>query len=446
LKVLYLLAVTVAAFAVPSVEATRPARWLVIPGLLALQVIVLWRCGIRVREVWRSTWRLKWLFMFLIACYAFLPADDRGGDEEWTRVPVPLTTWAMAVNVGGLTHAVLMCLQILTVILASAVVRLTGPGTDLVNGLRTLRFPTLFVHALDQTLGLLGGLRQPGAGTGGGTRGRPRPEDDPAGPKPTAPGFFTVLRRLLRGDVGFFNQAIRSNMDRAREQVQRESKGSLDERLAHDVAVITGVGLVMVSLKMLKFLPGVPFAPGFKTLLLYPLYILASRLTRSRWGGTVAGAVMGVIGFLQGDGRFGILEVLKHVAPGLLIDLLMPVVKRLPQRAVVYCGLGFLAAITRTATEWLVVLLLGARAEVYLFPAAKLVPNLVAGTLSGFITAFVLRAFLAPGGEEKPTAPTSSAGDRIGSGIPPDTGPRPDLVVTGQADAPDAGEGLKEGP
>jgi hypothetical protein len=39
------------------------------------------------------------------------------------------------------------------------------------------------------------------------------------------------------------------------------------------------------------------------------------------------------------------------------------------------------------------VLLLGARAEVYLFPAAVLVPNLVAGFLSGFVTIFVLRAF-----------------------------------------------------
>jgi hypothetical protein len=39
------------------------------------------------------------------------------------------------------------------------------------------------------------------------------------------------------------------------------------------------------------------------------------------------------------------------------------------------------------------VFLLGARAEVYLFPAAVLVPNLLAGFLSGFVTIFVLRAF-----------------------------------------------------
>jgi hypothetical protein len=100
-----------------------------------------------------------------------------------------------------------------------------------------------------------------------------------------------------------------------------------------------------------------------------------------------------VIGFLQGDGRFGVLEIFKHIAPGLVIDLGEPLARRLPPWALGYCVLGFAAAIARTATELLLVLLLGARAEIYLFPAAKLVPNLLAGTLSGFVTVFVLRAF-----------------------------------------------------
>jgi len=61
----------------------------------------------------------------------------------------------------------------------------------------------------------------------------------------------------------------------------------------------------MMSLKMLRILPGIPFFSGYKTLLLYPLYILAADLTYSRWGGTVCGTIMGVLGFLQGDGRYG---------------------------------------------------------------------------------------------------------------------------------------------
>jgi hypothetical protein len=59
-----------------------------------------------------------------------------------------------------------------------------------------------------------------------------------------------------------------------------------------------------------------------------------------------------------------------------------------------YCFLGVAAAAGRITTELVLVLLLGARAEVYLFPAAVLVPNLLAGFLSGFVTIFVLRAFV----------------------------------------------------
>ncbi|HMP18313.1 MAG TPA: hypothetical protein PKD72_14910, partial [Gemmatales bacterium] len=168
-----------------------------------------------------------------------------------------------------------------------------------------------------------------------------------------------------------------------------------------------GIGLVMVGFKMLKLLPGVPLASGHKTLLLFPLYILAARLTHTRWGGTTAGAVMGVIGFLQGDGRFGIFEVLKHIAPGMLIDLLMPITQRLPERAWVYCSLGLLAGLTRLTSELVVLLLLGTRAEVYVFFGIKMIPTLIAGTLSGFVALTLLKMFPAerlPGSHEKSTA------------------------------------------
>jgi hypothetical protein len=409
LKLLYLLAVTAIVFAVPDFVATRPARWYVVPALMAIQAAILLRCGISLRAVTRPVWRLRWLFAFLLACYSFVPGDGGRSGDDWRQVPLAFPGRSVGVNLGGLALASLMCVQILTVILASSVVRLTGSGTDLVDGLRALGLPALFVHALDQTLGQLGGLQHQGQGAGGGTGGgdglggrRQAAQAGMPGANSPSPGSFAIVRRLIRGDVGSFLQAIRGSLERATEQVARDVGGQLDERLAHDVAIVTGAGLVMLSLKMLKALPGVPFASGHKTLLFFPLYILAARRTHARWGGTTAGAVMGVIGFLQEDGHFGVLDVLKHLAPGLLIDLLMPIVGHLPQSAWVYCGLGFLAAIARTATEFAVVLLLGARAEVYVFPAARLVPNLIAGTLSGFVTVAVLKAF--PPGEADPPA------------------------------------------
>lgn len=125
---------------------------------------------------------------------------------------------------------------------------------------------------------------------------------------------------------------------------------------------------------------------------------------------------MGVIGFLQGDGRFGILEILKHLAPGVIIDLAQPWISRLPGWALGYCLIGVAAAVARTTTEFSLVALLGARAEIYIFPIAKLLPNLVSGFLSGFTTLFVLRAFDRPMPRrgESSAEPHSSTGDASG--------------------------------
>jgi hypothetical protein len=261
-------------------------------------------------------------------------------------------------------------------VLASMLVRLTGSGNDLATGLRAFSLPNLFVYSLDHTLELLGGAQRPGRGLGHGRGHR---------------GFLASVKRLLRGEIGGLTEAIHANIERAGERARLN--GDVGVHLAHDTGIVTGIALCMASVKVLKILPGLPFAPGHKVVLLFPLYVLASRLTYSRWGGTAAGSIMGVIAFLQGDGRFGVLEILKHITPGLVIDIGEPLVRRLPSWAFGYCLLGLAAAVARISTDLVLVVLLGARAEVYLFPAAVLVPNLVAGLLSGFVTTYVLRAF-----------------------------------------------------
>jgi hypothetical protein len=402
LKVTYLVAVTVVAFAVPAVEATRQVQWYVLPGLLGVQVLALLVCGVARAEIFRGVWRLKWLFVFLLACYTFLPADDQASPDRLYSWRLPGTPWVIPLNLAGLARAGLMCLQLLTALLASTVVRRTGSGRDLIDGLHAIGLPKLFVHAIDQTLALHSDR--------GGAKHRAKGDAPEAGAPST--GFRAFLGQVMRGDVSFFLRSLQKSFDRARAQTAGQVRDGMDERLAHDVAVITGVALAMTSLKMVKFLPGVPFAPGIKNLLLIPLYIVASRRARSRWGATAAGSILGLVSFLQGDGRYGVLDILQHLAPGLVIDLTAPLVRRLPPSAWVFCLLGFVAAAARTSTELAVVLLLGARAEVYLFPAAKLIPNLVAGTLSGFVTAFVLRSLPQEGAAEAPAAQTDGGGGR----------------------------------
>jgi hypothetical protein len=378
LKVIYLLAVTALAFMVPAVAATRPARWFVVPALLVLQIIILLACRIGVNDIIRPLWRLKWLFLFLIGCYFLLPPEHPEAGDTILHWRVPWIGWLLPLNFNGLERAVLMCLQIITLLLASIVIRLTGSGTDLADGLRAFGLPNLFVYSLDYTLELLGGAQRSGRSRGDG--------------KGHGSSLSTV-KRLLRGEIGGFVETIHANIERAGQRIRPDIDRDVTAHLAHDIGVVTGIALCMASVKVLRILPGLPFAPGHKVILLFPLYVLASRLTYSRWGGTAAGSIMGVIGFLQGDGRLGVLEILKHITPGLVIDIGTPLVDRLPTWSLGYCVLGLAAAIARISTDLALVVLLGARAEVYLFPAAVLVPNLLAGWLSGFVTMFVLRAF-----------------------------------------------------
>jgi hypothetical protein len=411
LKVSYLLAVTTAVFAVPAVPLTRPFAWPIVLALLTIQAIILAASRVGIDHVTRPIWRLKWLFVFLLAMYAVLPPEDPFTPERVLAGRIPGLGWTVSINLSGLGQAALMCLQITTVLLATTVVRVTGTSRDLVEGLHAFRLPPLFIHALDRTLDLVGaGTRgSGGSGRGGGRKQRT--------------GFIALSKQLARGDFSAFAESIRSNIARAGDPAATQ------DRLSHDVAVVTGLALCMASLKMLKILPGLPFASGHKTFLLFPLYVLASRLTHSRWGATSAGSIMGVIGLLQGDGRFGALEIFKHIAPGVVIDLGERVVRRLPWPLLGYCVLGLVAAMARTGAEFMVLLLLGARGEIYLFPAVKLVPNLIAGGLSGIVTVFVLRVFakhtppetqirppLVPATEEAVTPPSSGRGDRSGGG------------------------------
>ena len=143
----------------------------------------------------------------------------------------------------------------------------------------------------------------------------------------------------------------------------------------------------MLGIKALKLLPAIPFAPGHKGVILLPLYVVASRLTKSKLGGTATGLTMGTVAFLMGDGRYGIFEIVKHVAPGVFCDLLLPIVLAGGRRpgAVFWSLFGALLAIARFGTIFCITLAVQAPAVAY----AILIPGLTVHTIFGFLSGYV---------------------------------------------------------
>src|SRR5262249_45830558 len=127
------------------------------------------------------------------------------------------------------------------------------------------------------------------------------------------------------GDARVIVRGIERDIARAEEHAILHGAGERGRVLVRDVGVIAGISIRMLGFKALKILPSIPFAPGYKLVILTPFYIVASRLTPSRFGATLTGLVMGTVAFLMGDGRYGIFEILKHITPGLLCDAILPI-------------------------------------------------------------------------------------------------------------------------
>lgn len=200
------------------------------------------------------------------------------------------------------------------------------------------------------------------------------------------------------------------HVERADDHLQRTAGAAAngpDRATLRDIAVIAGISLTMLAIKVLKLLPGLPFAPGHKGVILIPLYVVAGFQTRSRAGATLTGATMGSVAFLLGDGRYGVFEIAKHIAPGIAVDLMMPMMRR--RRSVWAWSLfGLVIAMGRFATITVIALAVQAPAIVYAFLLPGLAIHATFGVLSGIVTAPLVRALGRLEAERAAHAPTAT--------------------------------------
>lgn len=383
-RVLYLLVIAVGVFVLKEP--------LGLTGALALQVALWLGLGLGLARLARQISKL-WLFsLFIVGSYAafsYDPALDR-----WHALSVLGAT--VSVNLTGVTQGALMVVRVLTVVLASQVAR-AGDPRAISAGLTRLRVPALIAVSLDVVLALLGdGRGGGGGGAGGGGRGRRRRQE---GQEP----FMASVKRLAKGDVAPVVERLERQIARASAAVDQSlgedsAAGAGRAELRRDVSVVAGVSLTMLAIKMLKLLPSLPFAPGHKLVLLTPLYIVASLLTRSRFGATLTGLCMGSVAFLMGDGRYGIFEIGKHVAPGLVCDLLVPLMLRADgelRSGRWWSLLGAAVGLGRFATIFLVTLAVQPPAVAFAFLIPGTLLNVFFGVMSGWVSYHVARAALA---------------------------------------------------
>lgn len=363
LKLVYLLAVVIAGLCLKT-----PVY---LAGLLGVQLLLWVWLRLPYRRMSRILWRSAGLTGFVALSYLlFEPVSRPAGvaAQSWPEQWVWQATQAI-------TRSWELGVRLLIVILCSTVVRESGRPGEFVRGLCQLRLPVTLALALETTLTLL----QPAERTRGSGR--------------SGQGPVAGLRRLFRPDISGIAAQLHAAIQRAHAHLAGSGLSAPPPQV-NDIAVISGVAVLMMTVRFMKLLPGIPFAPGHKLILLIPLYVVARRLTASRSAATLTGVTVGVLAFLSGEGRFGVFEVLKHAAPGLVVDLLAPggsssVVSK---RIVVYSIIGALAGVASYTATAAIALLLQAPAATLALLAPFGLSQVLCGAASGPITSALVTA------------------------------------------------------
>jgi hypothetical protein len=381
-RVLYLLSVALGLFAIH--------RLAVVAGIVVAQAALWLVVGLGAQRLARQVRKLWFFTLFIVVSYALTSEDP--ATDSWTRLH--LLSWGVSVNFTGALAGLTMVLRVVGVILAAQVAR-AGDGRAVAAGLGKLGAPRLVAASIDAVLALLGGggkdgRGRGGGGGGGGGRGGGRGRAQDTGGE----GFWAALRRISRGDVGPIVRRIDTHIENVEDHLRDEGFEERERDVARDVAVIAGVSLTMLGIKALKVLPNIPFAPGYKTVVLTPLYIVARMRTRTRFGATVTGLTMGIVAFLAGDGRYGPFEILKHTTPGIVCDLAVPAMVR-GHRApgpVAWSLLGALIGAARYATIFGVMLLVQPPRLAWALLVPGLALHTTFGVLSGWVSWQIVRA------------------------------------------------------
>ncbi|MEO0811909.1 MAG: energy-coupling factor transporter transmembrane component T, partial [Myxococcota bacterium] len=267
---LYLIALAIAVFLISDLR--------VLLGVFFVQLVVglgVWRSA---QPVLRSLRKLGVFSLLVIVSYAWVgtgAADDR---------TLALPIWPGTLSLDGLLYGLAMVLRIFSVVYASGWVRVVAGPRGFALGLSSLGLPNSFAELLDGTLALVegnsnlrggggrgrGGGGGGGRGRGGGGGGRRREREEAAEPS-------IEIRRLLKGDTDIFVDLVERSIRRARQS----------DRPA-DYSLLSGLLVLMLSIKALKIVPGLPFAPGHKGVVLIPTYLVAAALTTQRFGAILA--------------------------------------------------------------------------------------------------------------------------------------------------------------
>lgn len=241
-------------------------------------------------------------------------------DGPYWTLPLPWSDAGTDISKAGLQLSLELSLRVILVVLASVWVQQSSRKRDFVAALAAFRLPESVALTIDATLELatVGG----GGGGGGGKGKHRRRKNSDTNLAESTLTWANVKNRKLN--------VLTDILTQTREKTAAYLHATyphLDDERLRQIVLIAGGSVAIMSLRLLQVLPGLPIAPGHKNLVIVPVMLVVSKRYGRFGGGTALGVSVGLCSFMLGFGKFGLFEALHFIAPGVLADVLTPLLR-----------------------------------------------------------------------------------------------------------------------
>lgn len=345
LKLIFIVLISVAVFVAHSLYVTT--------GLFLLQLLLWWIAGLPVKKL-KSLEKIKWFLFMILFFHSFFTFKN-------DFVLFELFGWDCNISIAGLENGLLMAGNVLTMLTATLLVRLTSKQGDFIRGFQGLGLKKDHAIILDSVMSFTESerkLKKRG-------KGEVKSESD------------LSVKGLIKGKGGKIVRMINERLEEARSKYQN-----------NDLVVISTFTMIVTTIRFMKIAPGLPIAPGHKNILIIPFFILAGRMSNKRFPATNIGFISGIVHFLSGFGKYGPFGPLQFMVPGLVVDLLNPLFKK-SNSVFVFGLIGLLAGASRVAAEISLALLVGMPLEYYLVYLPYIFSQCLFGMLSAPVTKYL---------------------------------------------------------
>lgn len=294
----------------------------------------------------------------------------------------------LEVNEDGAQKALMMCLRVFLMVWASVWVQKSEKTGEMASALRKIGLPELLATAIDSTLYLVTGDHQ-----------RKRKGKGKGKKKKVKISF----RQIMQGDFSYVTDRFQTALDKATKHLG-ERYPTLEKKRLHDLTVVVGISAAIMGLKLIQLMPGLPIAPGHKNIIIVPFFLAAAAMTHFRLGGLMTGLTVGIVSVMMGFGKFGIFEISHFAVPGLLADLLFPLIALNGSRWYRFFQLsliGMIMGFGRFSANFLVILLAGAPSGAFILYLPMMFTQIIFGGLSVFVSLVILKVIINNNNTEK---------------------------------------------